>query len=261
MLSIQLSVTSGQYINEVLESFRTQTSQDFEVIVVNSNKNYSDAIKDYGAKEIFIATGKLEARFLAHKEVRGEYELLLEETRLLRSDAVAKLEAVKGVDMAIINELELGSKFINKLNRIDSEMSFRTSISTPENLHILPRYFRKEVLDFSFSRAREKLSRENFSKVISSDQEILYYEAYKRYSNMEKVDDQIILKYGEKTISESMKKYYRYGQTQRLLARTPYGEFYNFSRRRREIPSVKSFPAVACIYLIRGTAFFLGYFL
>ena len=88
MISIELSVVSGRYLDDLLESLRKQTFQDYELIIVNSNPDCTDKIRDFGAKEIFRNTGKLEARKIAHEASKGEFEFLLEETRFLRPDAL-----------------------------------------------------------------------------------------------------------------------------------------------------------------------------
>ena len=261
MISIEFSVVSGKRLHALLESIRQQTYQDYEIIIVNSDPGSRDTIRDFGAKELFIRTGKLEARKMAHEASKGQYELLLEETRILRYDALQKLASLSDPDMAIINEEEIGDGLINKLNRLDAEISFKYASPDPSNLYLIPRYYRRAVLDYSFKQAYANLPEEKIPKVVASDLEIIYTEAFKRFKGIVKVDDLLIKKYGETTIRESFSKYYRYGQTQKLLSGTCYGDFYSFRKRRRKIPEIRYLPMMIAIYAIRGSAFFLGYHL
>ena len=118
MISIELSVVSGRYLDELLESLRAQAFQDYELVIVNSNPECPDKIRDFGGKEIFRNTGKLEARKIAHEASKGEFELLLEETRFLSPDTLKNLSSLENTQLAIINELEVGDKLINKINRL-----------------------------------------------------------------------------------------------------------------------------------------------
>jgi hypothetical protein len=163
--------------------------------------------------------------------------------------------------MAIINEEEIGDGLINKLNRLDAEIAFKYVSPDPSSLYLLPRYYRRAVLDYSFRQAYDNLPKEIIPKVVASDLEIIYMEAFKKFKRIVKVDDLLIKKYGETTIRESFSRYYRYGQTQKLLSGTCYDDFYSFGKRRRKIPKVRYLPVLTAIYAIRGSAFFLGYHL
>jgi len=261
MISVEFSVVSGKKLYEVLESIRQQTYQDYEVIIVNSNPYFKDMVRDFGAKEIFIETGKLEARKKAHEASKGEYELLLEETRILKHNALKMLASLSDPDMAIINEEEIGDGLINRLNRLDAEIAFKYASPDPSNLYLIPRYYKRAVLDYSFKQAYSNLPERLVPKMVASDLEIIYTEAFKRFKGIVKVDDLLIKKYGETTIMDSFSKYYRYGQTQKLLSGTCYGDFYSFGKRRRKTPKMRYLPMMTAIYAIRGSAFFLGYLL
>lgn len=261
MISIEFSVVSGKYLKELLNSLRIQRFQDFEVIIVNSNPELSDIIREFGAKEIFKKTGKLEARALAHREARGDFELLLEETRVLTENALYILDKLKSIDMAIIHELELGDNLINKLNRFDAENAFRFTSVGPRNLFLLPRYFRREVLSNSFVSIFNKIPSSNISNIVANDLEIIYIESFQQFGKITKVEEPLIMKYGEKSFLESFKKYYRYGKTSRESSKTKYYKSLNFQHRMRPIPNLKSVLPLLLLYAFRGTSFFSGYYL
>jgi glycosyltransferase involved in cell wall biosynthesis len=261
MISIEFSVVSGKHLDELLNSLRKQKYQDFEVIIVNSNPEFSGIIREFGAKEIFKKTGKLEARALAHKEAKGDFELLLEETRLLTENALYLLHKLDNIDMAIIHELELGNHLVNKLNRFDSENAFRFASVGPGKLYLLPRYFRHEVLSNSFASLYNKIPTCKISKIVANDLEMIYIESFQQFNKVTKVEEPLIIKYGEKSFRESFKKYYRYGKTSRELSKVEYYKMLNYQHRIRPIPNLKSVPPLLLLYAIRGTAFLSGYYL
>jgi len=81
VFSIQIPALNGRYLRSVLESIRSQTLQDYEVVVVNSGgEQISDLVKEFGFKEVRKYVKLLEARYLANGESKGDYALLLDET-------------------------------------------------------------------------------------------------------------------------------------------------------------------------------------
>ena len=261
MISIEFSVVSGKCLKELLNSLRIQRDQDFEVIIVNSNSEFSDMIREFGAKEIFKKTCKLEARALAHKEAKGDFELLLEETRLLSENALDSLHKLNNIDMAIIHELELGNHLVNRLNRFDSENAFKLISAGSDKLYLLPRYFRREVLSQSIISLYNKIPSSIIPKIVANDLEMIYIESFQQFNKVIKVEEPLILKYGEKSFCESFKKYYRYGKTSRELSKTEYYKLLDYQHRTRPIPNLKSVLPLLLLYAIRGTAFFSGYYL
>lgn len=261
MISIEFSVMNGQNLEKLLESVRVQTYQDYEIVVVNSNDEYNDFLKQYGAVVIKKDTGKLESRYLAHSKSKGDFEFILEETRILYPNALEKLNEAGSVDMAIIRETEIGDKPINKLNRLDMRISSLGHAEPLDSLYLLPRYFRREVLDFGLEKAYENLPVELIPKIVSSDMEMIYYEAYQKYRNLYAPVLPLIIKNGEKSVMESVRKYYRYGETQKLLKNTKYEESLGIKSRFRKKPSFKYIPATMAIYAVRGIPFLAGYYL
>jgi hypothetical protein len=69
VFSIQIPAMHGKYLQEVLESIRSQSLQEYEVVVVNSGGDeISDLIREFGFREIRRRAGLLEARYLANSE-------------------------------------------------------------------------------------------------------------------------------------------------------------------------------------------------
>lgn len=245
----------------MLESVRAQSFQDYEVVIVNANEACRDILSEFDVKEVYKRTGKLEARYLAHQRASGEFGLFLEETRILFPFTLQKLSNYTECDMAMINEIEIGNRFINRLNRMDMEIASKMDNPDPNALNVLPRYFGREVLDYAFEKSSKSVPKYLFPKIVASDQEIIYFEAYQKYNKIAKPKEVLLKKYGESSIKESMLKYYNYGKTQKLLKNTKYEKSLGVKGRFRKIPSLRYIPAVMAIYAIRGLPFLAGYYL
>ncbi|AKA74674.1 glycosyltransferase [Saccharolobus solfataricus] len=260
MISIEIPVLHGKYLRELIESIRSQTFQDYEVIVVNSStaEEISDLIKQYGFKEVKENVKLLKARYLAHINTRGEYSLLLDETRILRRDALKILSSLNH-DMVIIGEEEIGNSFWIKLANLDKENIMECN--TPEAIKgfVLPRYFRNEVLVKAFMVLRENL-KEKFDEVIFPDHELLYYEASKVSNDVFVLKDKLIMHYGDSKLSEIVRKYYRYGKSLKVLNSTPYEHLTSISRKKRNICKGNKI-LLYLLYVARGIPFLVGYLL
>ena len=260
MISVEIPVLHGRYLNEVFESIRVQTFQDYEVVVVNSlqTSEVTDLIKQYGFKEVRENVKLLKARYLAHKESRGDYELLLDETRVLRKDALELLSSLSH-DMVIIGEEEIGDSFWVKLANLDKENIMECN--TPEAIKgfALPRLFKREILNLAFERLKENLGGK-FDEVVFPDHELIYYEASKVSNDVFVLKEKLIRHYGDAKLLDIIRKYYRYGKTLKVLKGTPYSEFTKISRKRRRICKGGKF-ILYVLYLVRGIPFLLGYML
>ncbi|BCU67957.1 glycosyl transferase family 2 [Sulfolobales archaeon HS-7] len=258
MISIEIPVLHGKYLNHLFESIRDQTFQDYEVIVVNSSsdENVSDIIQQYGFKEIKEKVKLLKARYLSHYYSKGEYAFLLDETRTLRKDALALLSS-QDHDMTIIGEEEIGDSFWIRLANLDKENIMECN--TPEAVKgfALPRFFRREILDRTFGKLRENL-KENFDDVVFPDHELIYYEASKTSKDVSSLKDKLIMHYGDARLVDIVRKYYRYGKSLKVLKGTPYSNLVRVSRKKRNICKGNRF-LLYLLYLSRGVPFIIGY--
>ncbi|AGJ62326.1 glycosyltransferase [Saccharolobus islandicus] len=259
MFSIQIPALHGKYLREVFESIRGQTFQDYEVVVVNSGGGVvTDLVREYGFKEVRKDVKLLEARYLANLESRGDYALLLDETRPLRRDALELLS--KNLhDMVIIGERELGNSFWVKAAQLDKDNIM--SCNSPEAIKgfALPRLFKRNLLTTALERLREGLG-EKFSQVIFPDHELIYYEASLLSSDIFVFKEELIYHYGDVSLRDIIRKYYRYGKSLKVLKGTPYSFMTSISRKRREICKGGIYDRVALymLYLARGIPFLLG---
>ncbi|BAB67063.1 glycosyltransferase family 2 protein [Sulfurisphaera tokodaii] len=258
MISIEIPVLHGKYLKQLFESLRNQSFQDFEVIIVNSSsdENVSDLIRQYGFKEIKEKVKLLKARYLAHRNSRGEYELLLDETRVLRKDALAILSLLNH-DMIIIGEEEIGNSFWIRLANLDKENIMECNIPEAIKGFALPRLFRREILEKTFKVLRENL-KEKFNEIIFPDHELIYYEASKISEDVFVLKDKLIMHYGDARLLDIIKKYHRYGNSVKVLKGTPYTNLTQISRKKRNICKGNKF-LLYLLYITRGIPFMLGY--
>ncbi|BFI73759.1 glycosyl transferase family 2 [Nanoarchaeota archaeon] len=260
MISIEIPILHGKYIKQLFDSIINQTFQDYEVIIINSssNENISDIIKEYGFKEIKLKVKLLKARYLAHIYSKGEYELILDETRILRKNTLEKLSSLNH-DMVIIGEKEIGDTFWIKLANLDKINIMYCN--TPEAIKgfALPRYFKREILDKAFENLRKNL-KEKFDEIIFPDHELIYYEANKISKDIFVLKDNLIMHYGDKRLIDIVKKYYRYGKSLKILKNTFYSNLVNISRKKRNICIGNKY-LIYLLYLARGIPLMLGYLL
>ena len=262
MISIEIPITHGKYLRQVLESIREQTYQDYEVIVVNSGrKELSDMVKQFGFKLVEKKAKLLHARYLAHKESKGDYALILDETRMLEKDTLKTLSSLD-YDMVIIGEKEVGDSFWVKLAQLDKENITYCNPIDPLNGIALPRYFKSEILSKAFSSAKEKLG-DKFYEVVFRDHDIIFYEASKVSKSIYAVNDPLISHFGDASLSDIMRKYYRYGKSARLLKSSPYSDFLAKKRVTRRIckGSFWERKTLYLLYLARGIPYLLGFYL
>ena len=173
MFSIQIPALHGRYLRNVLESIRSQTLQDYEVVVVNSGGGQiSDLVKEFGFKEVRKYVKLLEARYLANEESKGDYALLLDETRPLRRDALEVLSRDLH-DMIIIGERELGDSVWVRATQLDKENIMYCNSPDAIKGIALPRVFKRELLTRALGTLRVNLG-EAFSQVIFRDHELIY---------------------------------------------------------------------------------------
>ena len=262
MISIEIPVTHGKYLRQVLESIRNQSYQDYEVIVVSSGrKELSDIVKEFGFKVIEKEAKLLHARYIAHMESKGEYTLILDETRMLEKDTLKTLSSLD-YDMIIIGEKEIGESFWVKLAQLDKDNILYCNPIDPLNGIALPRYFKSEILSKAFSSAKEKLG-EKFYEVVFWDHAIIFYEASKISNKIYVINDPLISHFGDSSLLDIVRKYYRYGKTAKVLKNTHYSDFLARKRVGRRIckGSFWERRSLYLLYLARGIPYLLGYYL
>ncbi len=185
---------------------------------------------------------------------------MLDETRPLRKDAL-ELLSKKLHDMVIIGEKELGDSVWIKAAQLDKQNIMYCN--TPEAIKgfALPRLFKRDLLNSVFDRLRKGLG-EKFSQVIFPDHELIYYEASRLSSDVFVIKEELIYHYGDASLRDIMRKYYRYGKSLKVLKNTPYSFMTSVSRKKRRIcvGGLKGRLILYSLYLVRGVPFLIGKF-
>jgi glycosyltransferase involved in cell wall biosynthesis len=262
VFSIQIPALHGKHLREVLESIRSQSLQEYEVVVVNSGgDDVSDLIREFGFREIRRRARLLEARYLANLYSRGEYALLLDETRYLRKDALRMLSSNLH-DMVIIGEREVGNSIWTRLAQLDKDNIMNCNAPEAIRGFALPRLFRRDILSAAMERLRAGLG-DAFEEVVFPDHELIYYEASKISGDLFVLKEELIYHRGDEDLRGIARKYHRYGKSLRILKGTPYSFMTSISRKRRTIceGGLGDRLMLNLLYLARTLPFVLGYLL
>jgi len=262
VFSIQIPALHGKHLREVLESIRSQSLQEYEVVVVNSGgDDISDLIREFGFREIRRRARLLEARYLANLYSRGEYALLLDETRYLRKDALRMLSSNLH-DMVIIGEREVGNSIWTRLAQLDKDNVMNCNAPEAIRGFALPRLFRRDILSAAMERLRAGLG-DVFKEVVFPDHELIYYAASKISGDLFVLKEELIYHRGDEDLRGIARKYHRYGKSLRILKGTPYSFMTSISRKRRTIceGGLGDRLMLNLLYLARALPFALGYLL
>ena len=267
MISIEL-ISKGEYhLRDTLESIRRQDFNDFETVCADSSgrKEVRDLLAEYGCNvvEIPVETYALSGRYQSHLHSKGEWCLLLDSTRPLKKGALSSLmEKYSKYDMTIIKEDSLGTGFwveqARKLN--DISISQFNRLSTETLAFLLPRFYRREVLDFSFSSIKE-ITKSVFDKISYGEHHLIFEEARKFSRNIGLTDESLISHFEDDSLLKIFRKYHWYGKSQKILNLLESSETrYLFRHTRRRIPLFKRIRTLP-ISSARILPFLVGYFL
>ncbi len=261
-ISICLPTVNGQYLDTVLEAIFNNKFQNFEVIVNDSSNSVlvKEILEKYDIKVIRKLTKSLESRFLTSMVATGYNVFLLDDTRVISDSLMEKIQLMKN-DMIIIGERDIGGGILNFVSNLDKTIipTAFESLNPRKNKSIIPRVYKREILNESFKRISDKLPRDVHSEVVGLDLELIYLESYEQTSNIGIISSPEISHFGDTNLTALFRKYYRYGRSQKMLRNTSYSEFAGLGGRNRTTLPVadrlRSFP----IQFIRGVPFVMGY--
>ena len=221
--SIEIPMKWGAHINEQLEAIRAQTYQDYETIVAvhEFNNELKDILQQYDVRIINCGPNLLDARFTAHSVSRGEYSLLLDETRMPSSNLLYTLSGIKN-DIAIINEADFGNNFWIRMANLDKMNSLECNNIDMSAGFVLPRFFETNTLTRAFKKIKNNLDDEKFRSVLFEDHQLISLEAFKLSDSFSIIKDTLIYHYGDTSLISIIKKYHRYGKSHVVLKGTHY---------------------------------------
>ena len=264
MISIEIPVTWGTHLRQVMESIRSQNFADYEIVVINSSNSadVSDIANEYGAMLFPGPKSLLEARWLGHEKSKGDRELFLDETRLLAKGALERLSEMTE-DMVVIGESEVGNGLWIRLADLDKRISMNYNLDKlgPEFGFILPRFFKREVLNYSFHMLLEKMGTEIFSKIVHGDHQLIYREAYSYSTSVGVIRTPLIFHFGDESFGKIARKYYRYGKSARIKRNVPYLKSLTIRKRMRIVPALKDKVILIPLYSARGISYVVGYYI
>ena len=260
-ISIEIPLTWGSHLAELLEAIRTQTYQEYEITVASSlgDGSYSDMLQEHGAKVVHCGPYILEKRYSAHKLSMSDYSLLLDETRIPQRDLLFKL-ATRKEDMVVIGEKDIGRTFWVRMSNLDKINSIECNSFDMKSGYVLPRYFRAEILDRAFASIRKKISDRVFKSVLMEDHQLISYEACQLSKSFAKINEELISHYGDQTLYSIIRKYHRYGKYHNVLKNTYYGPLLSPKNRVRKV-CIGSVIQLYVFYAARGIPFMVGYYL
>lgn len=260
-ISIEIPLTWGNHLSELLEAIRTQTYQDYEISVATSlpNAEHKDILSSYGAKFINSGPNLLEKRYLAHSISKGDFSLLLDETRIPKQNLLQRLSDSKS-DLVVINEIDIGNTFWVKMANLDKINSIECNKINMSNGFVLPRYINFDMVSKAFYRIKQNMSDEIFKSVLMEDHQLISFEVSKLASSISILRGDYIKHYGDKNLVSIVKKYYRYGKFHRILRKTVYEDILSPKNRIRKICTGNK-GKLYVFYLARGIPFLIGYYL
>ena len=260
--SICIPTVNGKYIRESLNSIFSSGFDDFEVVVNDSSINFfvSDFISDYDIRIIKKRTKSFESRYITVKAARGNKILLFDETRIMRSTLLEKLNRMQN-SMVVIGERELGKGIITFISNLDKKSLHDNAqfLNPFKNKSIIPRFYDRTLIIKAMQNISMNLPVELLKKVVGLDLELIYLESYNISNDIGIIPTQEIMHYGDESISSVFEKYYRYGHTQGMLRDTCYQNFANLSGRNRSTSSFRNRLLSLPLQIVRGVPFLLGY--
>jgi len=265
MISITIPIVKGTYLREVLESIKSQTWKDYEIIGVNDtgNQYVSELLKEYGAKEIVLHSGSLYARYIASVQAKGDYILLLDETRFFVDNECLREISENQADVIFLKEMDVTENFWTRASAIDKDYSFSEYSINEDRGYILPRCYKKDVLISAMENVKLNLKDKFFE--LTAPEDLLTYEEAKRMIKSKKIIKRtILMHYGDASLKQIIKKYYRYGKDYGSLLGTKYfnikqiGIIQRIKGRLNKKIKISELFLLILLYTARGIPFVIG---
>jgi len=253
---------SAKTLRLCLESIVNQTYGEIEIVVVDSNSSDDTwkIAKEFKVdKLISTEWGLLGSRCIGSYASTGKFVLMLDSDQVLEGTAIERgVELFNGgYGMLALEENSLYARnWLEKMFKIDRELINRMENLDPETGVILPRFFRKSIIDHAF----EMIPRELLSFVVTHDHAIIYYEAYKVSSNVGILPNSVF-HIEPSSLIDCWKKNYGYGRkTKRLIETNYYNDLLKTKIRARNGFSVDSRRAMIAniLLLLKASAYELG---
>lgn len=206
---------SAKSLAVCLTAIRAQTYRNIDISIVDSYSADSTVAiaKQYGVRELYVYKGGLlGSRLLGIRRAKGSYVLLLDSDQILTRQSVTKCVdrcERQGADMVALEEdVYECTNWLQWLFKMDRRVINTVNNLNPETGVILPRFFRKSILD----KAIMAIPHDIVDSVGGPDHAILYYESWKLSKNVGVVKN-AVRHMETRSLAELVKKCYRWGYT------------------------------------------------
>jgi glycosyltransferase involved in cell wall biosynthesis len=256
---------SEKTLAKCLESIKTQTYKNLEIIIVDScSKDRTIEIaKGFDAKIVQTNWKLLGSRYLGFKESNGEFILLLDSDQILERTTIERsLKMIKNgrFDMLCLEEHTFEPKgWVQKLFEADRKLvhKFSEIHLDPVEGVLLARIYKREILNKVF----ESIPKALFPVVVAHDHAIIYYEAYKLAKKVGILPN-AVWHIEPNSLWDLVKKNFRYGESTYILSKTGY--YQNLLKRkvrfRKGALKEWRFGLQSCLLLIiKGIGYTIGY--
>ena len=267
--SVELITRGEKSLIATLDSISSQTYDSMEIVCANSSNDPSveKILSNYSVKHKEVGPVKhLKGRTLAHNLSSGKYSLIMDSTRTLAPEALEILKQyIEEYDMIAIREGSKGTGFwVRQAERYRN--SSECNIDESTILHevssfILPRLYKKNILDSVFSSLQLKIPKKIFDLIGYGEHHLIFQEAIissgKFYHYR---DHSLIYHYEDNALGSIYGKYFSYGRDQKILTNLPSYRAGELSSHRRNLKVSQIKDNIVCSPLIsvRTISFLLG---
>ncbi len=267
--SVELITRGEKSLKAALDSISSQTYNSMEVVCANSSDDLAveKLLSEYAIRQEKVGPVKhLLGRSLAHSLASGKYSLIMDSTRTLMPEALETLsQYMEKYDMVAIREGSRGTGFwIRQAERYrnSSERNIdESSILSGVASFVLPRLYKKDLLDTVFNSLRRNIPQEVFNLIGYGEHHLIFQEAILRGASFHHYRDQnLIYHYEDNTLQSIYGKYRSYGSDQKLLVNlTNYRASELLSHRRKlRLNQIKDNLICLPIISARMVSFILG---
>jgi glycosyltransferase involved in cell wall biosynthesis len=257
------SRNSEKFLDKCLEAINLQTYKNIEIIIVdgNSKDKTKQIAEKYNVNEfINYEYALLGARFEGVKKSKGDLILLLDSDQILEDSAIERaVKQMEKYDGLILEEKVYNNKtFIEKLFKLDRELVHKVKDFSPYTGVMLPRFYKKNVLESAFNNIPKDLLR----NVGGQDHAIIYFEVWNKTQRIGFLENAVF--HIEPSDFKTMwKKFYRWGYTSTSAHHGKYEEMLRKKERFRkglfQKDNIKESFASILLLLIKGIPYKLGY--
>ncbi len=266
LISVNIPATNLANLNICLSHLelakRESNDTDVEVIVNNAleKEEITRLHEKFEFKEIKKVTNILESRYIMTMESKGDYVLLLDDTRFI-SPNFFKIIKDEPTDIGFFKEVQLGRNLYSRLSNIHNSLYTEKNVGLNpiKTRFILPRLYKRELILYSLDRIINNLPKDVFKNIKAMDLELIYLEAFTKKPHYRFYNSALIY-HLPVSLKSDIRKMYKYGQNTRLLTLTKYAMLGNLGGRKRSGKIIMRHPEVALYLTVRGIPFVLGYY-